>query len=219
MLPESTPKLGGLPMPEEGIETQDLKDALEEQAEHAEHAKHAGGEHHEEKKASWITLLSLSTAIIAVLAAVAALESGSMANDSIVQKNESILNQSKANDQWAYFQAKGIKSVIYSSQAEAIAAQNADAAAKLQAEAKHEKDDQAESMKKAQEFEKGVDESDKESEHSLHIHHLFAKAVTIFQVAIALAAIAALTRKKMMWYVSLATGLAGVWYFVQGFMF
>ena len=154
------------------------------------------GEHHEEKKASWITLLSLSTAIIAVLAAVAALESGSMANDSIVQKNESILNQSKANDQWAYFQAKGIKSVIYSSQAEVAGAQNPDTAAKLNAEAKHEKDDQAESMKKAQEFEKGVEDSDKESEHSLHIHHLFAKAVTIFQVAIALAAIAALTFAK-----------------------
>jgi Domain of unknown function (DUF4337) len=209
-------------MPEEGIETQDLKDALEEQAEHAEHAKHAehgGGEHHEEKKASWITLLSLSTAIIAVLAAVAALESGSMANDSIVEKNDSILNQSKANDQWAYFQAKGIKSVIYSSQAEVAATTNPEAAAKLNAEAKHEKDDQAESMKKAQEFEKGVEDSDKESEHSLHIHHLFAKAVTIFQVAIALAAIAALTRKKMMWYVSLATGLVGVWFFVQGFLF
>jgi Domain of unknown function (DUF4337) len=208
-------------MPEEGIETQDLKDALEEQAEHAEHAKHAehgGGEHHE-TKASWITLLSLSTAIIAVLAAVAALESGSMANDSIVQKNESILNQSKANDQWAYFQAKGIKSVIYSSQAEVAAGQNPDTAAKLNAEAKHEKDDQAESMAKAKEFEKGVEDSDKESEHSLHIHHLFAKAVTIFQVAIALAAIAALTRKKMMWYVSLATGLVGVWFFVQGFLF
>ncbi|MEO7112851.1 MAG: DUF4337 family protein [Polyangiaceae bacterium] len=210
-------------MPEEGIETQDLKDALEEQTEHAEHAKHAehggGGEHHAEKKASWITLLSLSTAIIAVLAAVAALESGSMANDSIVEKNDSILNQSKANDQWAYYQAKGIKAVIYSSQAEVAGTQNPEAASKLQAEAKHEKDDQGESMKKAQEFEKGVEDSDKESEHSLHIHHLFAKAVTIFQVAIALAAIAALTRKKMMWYVSLATGLVGVWFFIQGFMF
>ena len=32
-----------LAMPEEGIETQDLKDALEEQAEHAEHAQHAAG--------------------------------------------------------------------------------------------------------------------------------------------------------------------------------
>ena len=74
-------------------------------------------------------------------------------------------------------------------------------------------------MKKAQEFEKKVEESDEQSEHSLHIHHLFAKAVTIFQVAIALAAIAALTRKKMMWYVSLATGLVGVWFFVQGFLF
>ncbi|MEO8874598.1 MAG: DUF4337 family protein, partial [Polyangiaceae bacterium] len=163
--------------------------------------------------------LSLSTAIIAVLAAVAALESGSFANDSIVQKNESILHQSKANDEWAYFQAKGIKSVIYGSQAEVAGTANPDAAAKLNDKAKREKDEQAEEMKKAQEFEKKVTESDEESEHSLHTHHLFAKAVTIFQVAIALAAIAALTRKKMMWYVSLATGVVGVVFFVQGMAF
>lgn len=203
-------------MPEEGIETQEIKEALDEHVEHAEHEKHGGGGHGHEDKAGWIVQLSLSTALIAVLAAVAALQSGSYANDSIVQKNESILAQSKANDEWAYYQAKGIKAAIYGSQAETTA--NADAAQKLAAEAKREKDEQGEEMKKAQEFEKTVAEANEESEHSLHTHHLFAKAVTIFQVAIALAAIAALTKKKQMWWVSLATGAVGVVFFAQGFI-
>lgn len=197
-------------MPEEGFETQELKEKMDEAREHAEHAGHGGG------GAAWILYLSLSTALIAVFAAVASLESGSYANDAIVQKNESILNQAKASDQWSYFQAKGIKSVVYTSQAEVV--QNPEVATKLREEGKREKAEQAELSTKAKEFEKKVEEADKESEHSLHIHHQFAKAVTIFQVAIALAAIAALTRKRAMWMVSLAGGLLGVWFFVQGFM-
>ena len=196
---------------EEGFETQELKEKMDEAREHAEHAGHGGG------GAAWILYLSLSTALIAVFAAVASLESGSYANDAIVQKNESILNQAKASDQWAYFQAKGIKAVVYTTQSEVVSG-NAEAAAKFREEGKREKAEQAELSAKAKELEKKVEESDKESEHSLHIHHQFAKAVTIFQVAIALAAIAALTRKRQMWMVSLAGGLVGVYFFVQGFM-
>jgi len=76
-------------MPEEGLETQELKESLEQAAEHAEG-------HQEGKGPAWILQLSLSTALIAVFAAIAALQSGSYANDAIVQKNESILNQSRA---------------------------------------------------------------------------------------------------------------------------
>lgn len=62
-----------------------------------------------------------------------------------------------------------------------------------------------------------VKEMDERSEHSLHVHHQFAKSVTISQVAIALAAIAALTRRRSMWWVSLAAGAAGAWFFLLGF--
>ena len=196
---------------EEGFETQELKEKMDEAREHAEHAGHGGG------GAAWILYLSLSTALIAVFAAVASLESGSYANDAIVQKNESILNQARASDQWAYFQAKGIKAVVYTAQSEAMSG-NPEVAAKFREDGKREKHEQAELSAKAKEFEKKVEESDKESEHSLHIHHQFAKAVTIFQVAIALAAIAALTRKRAMWMVSLAGGALGLYFFALGFM-
>ena len=57
-----------------------------------------------------------------------------------------------------------------------------------------------------------------ESSHSLHLHHQFAKSVTIFQVSIALSAIAALTRRKAMWWLSLLLGGGGVVFFVLGFV-
>ena len=197
-------------MPEESFETQEMKDSLDESREHAAHGEQG-------HKVTWILYLSLSTALIAVFAAIASLESGSYANEAIVKKNESILNQAKASDQWAYFQAKGIKGVIYASQSEV--ASNPETAAKLREEGAREKGEQAELMTKAKEFEKKVEEADHESEHDLHVHHKFATAVTIFQVSIALAAIAALTRKKQMWVVSLAAGAFGLWFFFQGFSF
>jgi hypothetical protein len=195
-------------MPEEGIETQELKEKLEEAQEHAHgeaaHAEHPGSR----GSGGWILWLSLSTAIIAVLAAIASLQSGSYANEAIVQKDDAVLHQSKADDAWAYYQAKGVKSAVYSMQADP----------RWQAEAEKEKKEQKEIQAQAQEEERMVAERDESSERSLHVHHQFAKSVTIFQVAIALAAIAALTRRKSMWWVSLAVGAAGGAFFVLGFL-
>jgi hypothetical protein len=185
-------------MPEESIETQELKEKLDEAQEHA------GGE--EPKQGGWILWLSLSTAMIAVLAAIASLLSGSYANDAIVQKNDAILHQSKADDAWGYYQAKSIKAAVFATQSDP----------KWAAEAEREKREAAETQKRAQEEEKRVAERDELSERSLHVHHEFAKSVTVFQVAIALAAIAALTRRRLMWWVSLAMGGLGVVFFLMG---
>jgi hypothetical protein len=192
-------------MPEEGLETQELKEKLEEAAEHAE------------RGAPWIMWLSLSTAVIAVFAAIGSLQSGAYANDAIVQKNDAILAQSKADDSWSYFQARSIKAALYATQADVAQGSNAELAVKFRQESAKQKAEQDELQKKAQESEKRVEEMDQESAHSLHRHHQFATSVTIFQVAIALSAIAALTRKKRMWWVSLAVGAAGIFFFVKGY--
>src|SRR5215475_13787585 len=49
-----------------------------------------------------------------------------------------------------------------------------------------------------------------ESDHLLHAHHGFANAVAIFQVSIALGAVAALTRSRVVWLGSLVLGIGGV---------
>lgn len=193
-------------MPEEGLETHELREQLEKSNEQA----HEGG-------ATWMISLSLSTALIAVCAAIAALQSGAFANDAIVQKNDAVLSQSKAGDAWAYFQAKGIKAAIYRTGAEVAVGVPPEVTSKLRADAAREKAEQDELQKKAAEHEERVVEMNKESSHSLHRHHQFATSVTIFQVAIALAAIAALTRKKPLWWISLAAGAAGIFFFAQGY--
>jgi hypothetical protein len=197
-------------MPEDGFETQELRERLEEAQEHAEHAEHARGQ------IPWVTWLSLSTAIVAVLAAIAALESGSFANDAILAKNEAVLHQSKADDAWAYYQAKGIEATVYGTQAEL--APRPELAALWRSNAERERRERADRRNDAEEQEKVVAEQSEKAERSLHVHHQFAKSVTIFQVAIALSAIAALTRRRFMWWVSLGIGAVGAVFLVLGFV-
>jgi len=194
-------------MPEEGLETAELREQLEEGRHHAEgHGHHEGGP-------KWITYLSFSTAFIAAVAAVASLYSGSFANEAIVVKNDAVLLQAKATDQWTYYQSKKIKQHLFETQSDIMPADKVEAAKKkAESEAEEAKKVQAE----ARDLDKQVEEKNAHSAHDLHLHHLFARSVTIFQVAIALAAIAALAKRKLMWWVSLVGGALGVFFFVQG---
>src|SRR5579862_9317846 len=188
-------------MPEDEFETGELKERLEEANERAE----AG-----EARSRWITHLSFSTALIAVLAAIAALESGAYSNDALLLKNEALLAQTKASDQWAYYQAKSVKATIYSAQAAELQSSNPEAAAKAQKEAQRYSHEEEEISKTANELEKHVNEESERSSESMEHHHRFAYAVTMFQISIALAAVAALSRQRSVWYAGLIVATAGL---------
>jgi len=196
-------------MPEDDFETTELKERLEETTEHALEAA--------EHPSRWVVYLSFTTAIVAVFAAIAALESGSYANEALLQKNEAVLAQAKASDQWAYYQAKSVKSTIYATQATAFKSSNPDLASKAQQEAERYATEEAEISKAAKELEKEAHQETELSGRSLEHHHRFAYAVTMFQVSIALAAVAALSRQKAMWLVGLMISGLGIAYFLDGF--
>jgi hypothetical protein len=192
-------------MPEEGIETQELKEQLDEAREKAE-----------ERRAPWLTWLSLSTAVIAVLAAVASLESGDHANEAIVLKTDATLTQSAADDAWAFFQARSIKADVY--RALLPLAPRAEVAAEWTHRADEEDREKQEQKAEAEKLVQEVKAADVESRQHLRLHHRFANSVTIFQVAIAMAAIAALARKKPLWWASLGVGGLGAVFLLLGFL-
>ena len=103
-------------MPDEDIETAELKESVEASVEQALEA--------EREQSGWTMYLSLSTAIIAVFAAVASLESGANSNDAILAKNDAVLNQSLTSDQWALYQAKAMRAAIASGESEFASATN-----------------------------------------------------------------------------------------------
>jgi hypothetical protein len=196
-------------MPEEEFETTEFKEKLEEATERAVEES--------EQRARWIVYLSFSTALIAVLAAISALESGTYSNQALLQKNEALLAQSKAADQWAYYQAKSVKGTIYASQAAAMQGSNPELAARAQKEAERYAVEEEEISKTAKELEKQVNEDTEHSSESMEHHHRFAYAVTMFQISIALAAVAALSRQKSVWFAGLLVAVIGLVYFVDGF--
>ena len=148
-----------------------------------ETAKHGGP--------AWISWVALSTAILAVLAAIASLLSGEHAN-------EAMLSQIEASSQWNYYQAKSIKAAVLDAKAAYTGAPN-----------------ESDQSKRAR-YEKEQEEIKSEAEHKqaaaksyFHKHEVFARGVTMFQIAIAIAAISALTKKRSFWVVSLLFGAAG----------
>jgi uncharacterized protein DUF4337 len=157
---------------------------LEHLHEHAhETAKHS----HE----LWISWVALSTAIFAVLAAIASLLSGEHAN-------EAMLNQIEASSQWSYYQAKSIKAAVLD--------------AKAAFTGTPDESDQSKSARYEKEQEEIKSEAERKeaaAKSFFHKHEVFARGVTMFQIAIAIAAISALTRKRSFWFVSLVFGAFG----------
>ena len=147
----------------------------------------------------WISGVALSTAILAVLAAIAGLLSGHHAN-------EAMMNQIEASDQWAFYQAKSIKaSVLEAKMTLATAATEKD-----QEKATQYQEEQSEIKREAE-------HKQAEAKANFHKHEVFARSVTMFQIAIAIAAISALTKKRRFWIVSLLFGMAGSVFLALGF--
>ena len=67
---------------------------------------------HEPPAGALLRNIALTTALLAALGAVAALRAGGTVNEALVLKTEAGRLQAEASDQWAYYQAKGIKSSV-----------------------------------------------------------------------------------------------------------
>ena len=186
------------------IETDKLHEAIHEEIE-----KEGGG---------FLKRIALTTAVLAAFAAIAALQAGATVNEALVLKTEATRLQAQASDQWAYYQAKGLKAAVQAATAASWEAAGKPVPAKLHEQATRYVEEQAEIKKTAQEKEKERDEKSAEADHLLHRHHRFANAVALFQVSIALGALAALTRNRTVWWGSMLLGLSGIPLFVWAFL-
>jgi hypothetical protein len=221
-------------MPEEDLETAELKEQIDQRLEEHEHAHgHDHGHGHGKPPGpTWLRYLPLSTAMIAVLAAVASLQSGASSNEAILKKSEAMLDQSLASDQWAYYQAKSVKHTLSADEARIVEvageavkdlrpevqARFAELRTRFDAEAKRYEGEARAIEAKAHHFEEQEKEGNQRSEALMERHHHFAFSVTLLQIAIALSAIAALTRRQPLWYLGLAVSVGGVVKFVLGWL-
>ncbi len=180
-------------MEEQEIPTEHLQDEIQDKA----------AEKLREQKERWALYVALSTAFMAVLAALAGLLGGHHANEALIE-------QIKSSDQWNFYQSKSIKSEIAVSTGKILRALPAtpgiveDSAAV----ARYEKDKEV--------IKKTAEEDERNSHEHLERHITLSKAVTIFQIAIAISAISILTRKKALWYGALILTAAGSVFLILG---
>ena len=152
--------------------------------------------------------IALMTAILATVGALVSYQSGSAQNEAMFLKNQSILKQAEASDQWAFYQARSIKGHID----DATAALATDPTVKAHFLSEKAKEDagKAEVMAEAQKLQAESRRLGEESEAKLRPHERLALALTFIQVAIALAAITILTRRRWLLWGSVASAAIGI---------
>jgi hypothetical protein len=170
---------------------------LEQTQEDIVHHAHGSSE-------KWVLGVALTAAFLAVLAAITSLIAEHHAD-------EAMILQIRCSDQWNFYQAKGIKANLLNTKAEILSALGKTVDEKDKSKLEKYEKDQADIKNKA-------DELQRESEKHLSHHAVLARGVTMFQVAIAVGAIAVLTKRRRFWFGSLTFGVVGVAFLVQGLL-
>ena len=149
-----------------------------------------------------LNLIGLSTAIFSTLAAIAAMQGGYFANSGM-------LAQIKSSDRWSEFQAKSTKRHIEESTATLLQSLQKPVPVKTSNEL-------AKLNSEQQEIQQEAEKLQLEAEEDLQHHELFARSVAALQVGISMGAIAALTKKRIVWYVGLGIATIGIGFLVAG---
>ena len=155
------------------------------------------------KESKELAPVSLTMAILAVMVATCTLL-GHRAH------TEEILLQTRATDQWSYYQSKSIKETSLTSKTEVL-----EALGKPIPGSDQEKI--AQYQREKEQIEKKAEELEKQAQIHLRTHEVLASSVTMFQIAIAVGAISVLIRSRVFWLASLAVGLVGIVFFIQSF--
>ena len=173
----------------------------------------------EEKKETWLSYLALSTVILAVCATLSTFKGGGFST-------RSVMSQTQAANQWSYYQAKSVKGYIYEMQKDKLELELLSMGAKAPKGIVDEYRKKIEEYgKKLARYETEKAEIQKEAKHHEQVRddaqkhgQTFGIAVIFLQIAILLSSIAALVKKKLVWIIGMAVGIAGIVYFADGFL-
>ena len=168
-----------------------------------EHAAQGGHGGHD--SGGMIAQIAVVTAIIATVGALFSYMGGATQANAGLYKNNAAIKKTEASNQWNFFQAKSTKQSL-AELARDLAPD--DKKPGYQAKIERYEKEKGEIKLAAEKLEADATVWDKSSDAQMHQHHRWAQATTALQVAIALAAIALLTRKKWLEYGMFA--LAGV---------
>ena len=155
--------------------------------------------------------LAVLTAVISTIGAVFGYMGGHSQNMALLYKNEASIQKTAASNQWNYYQAKSNKQNLAELSVTLTSGEDKE---KFRQEVSRYQQEKVDIKAAAEKLEAAAEAANKKSDVEMRVHERWAMGTTLLQVAIALAAIALLTRKRWMLlgvYGSTALGLvAGV---------
>ncbi len=180
--------------------------------EHAIQGHHAEGHQDEgaggKERKSMTSQIALFTAIIATVGAIFGYMGGATQANAGLFKNNAAIKKTEASNQWNYYQAKSGKQNLAELALEIVPAERKP---NYQDEIKRYKEEKGQIKKDAEKLEAEAKSWDQRSDEQMHQHHRWAQATTVLQIAIAMAAIALLTRKKWLeWAMFVAGGVGAL---------
>jgi hypothetical protein len=186
-------------MSEDGFHVHGPHDHELEHAIEGGHNDHSGG--------GMVNRIAMFTAIIATVGAIFSYMGGSTQANAGLFKNNAALKRAEASDQWNFYQAKSTKQALAE-----LARDLAPESSKATYQAKVERYDKEKGDIKlaAEKLEGETNEWNQQSDEQMHQHHRWAQATTVLQVAIALAAIALLTKKSWLQRAMYGVGAFGL---------
>jgi hypothetical protein len=156
------------------------------------------------------TLIAITTLILAVCATLASFKAAGYGN-------RTVLCQTQASDQWAYYQAKSIKETTYQVQRDTLAfivpppgqeQAYADKIKEFDKEIARYKAEKKEIMQDAQKLEK---ERDTAQGFSMKL----GQAIIFLQIGILMSSLASINKVAYYWYMAVASGGAGIAMFIH----
>lgn len=172
---------------------------------HEHELEHAAQGGHDSHGGGMINQIAMFTAIVATVGAIFSYMGGATQANAGLFKNNAAIKKTEASNQWNYFQSKSTKQSLAELARDLAPADKKDL---YQGKMDRYEKEKNEIKAVADKLEADATQWDKQSDEQMHQHHRWAQSTTVLQVAIALAAIALLTRKKWLEYAMF--GVAGV---------
>ena len=163
-----------------------------------EHAAQHGGD-------KFTARVAVLTAILSTIGAIFGYMGGHSQNAALLYKNEAAIQKTAASNHWNYYQAKSNKQNLAEL---SVTLTTGEAQEKYRQAVERYKQEKEEIKAEADKLEAEAKEADRKSEAEMHVHERWALATTLLQIAIALSAIAMLTRKR--WLLGAVSGAAAL---------
>lgn len=179
----------------------------------SEHGVHVHGPHEHEVEhqahhgPGLAQSVAIFTALLATLGAVVGYHVATTLSEAMLYKNEAVLKKTEASNQWNYYQAKSSKGHLMEIAADLSGGARAE---RYRQEIKRYDLEKQDIKQQAEALEEKSKQANEKSTHLLYPLHHSEQAITFIQIAISLASITVLTRKRWLFALAGASAAGGV---------